>query len=422
MASKLEDPNLGSSDRALERAAVIGPLPRNPRYLSLDIWRGVACLMVVVGHSTDSLPAGRISLARRALAVLGTGWLAVLGFFVISGYCIAATCDSTRRKPHALREYFRRRLRRIFPPYWVALFATAVFVAVVTIIFGSQLLSDKPSLLPNPRSLSAIQWFGNVFLIENWRSNAFGGHRLLQLGPAWTLCYEEQFYALCGIVLLLAPRRFFWGIAGISVLTLAIMAARRAIPGLFFDGNWFLFAAGVLVYFHVNYATRIQQWILTAILVVVACGYAARHPLFDWRGQICFFGPAIALVFLALHPLDRKTAEAPFLRPLKFCGTICYSLYLVHWPIVKFLGHSLYLEGVRSDLGTLLITVPVCVAVSVGLAWGFHLAVERRFLNSPNVMPKTTPAHEVKIPSIGSESSLIDVTAALGAAGANPQT
>jgi peptidoglycan/LPS O-acetylase OafA/YrhL len=380
--------NLAQCARVDPNAGLRLVLPRNPRYLSLDLWRGVACLMVVVGHSAVCLPNDSTSAARRIILVLGAGWLAVLGFFVISGYCIAATCDSMRRRPHGLGNYFRRRFRRIFPPYWVALFATAAFVAAIGFVFGPQLLNDDPAVLPNPRSLSAIQWLGNILLIENWRSNAFGGTRLLQLGPAWTLCYEEQFYALCGLVLLLGRRRFFWGIVGVSILTLAIMAAHRSIPGLFFDGNWFLFAAGVLVYFHVNYASRLQQWLLTVALVATAGLVVARYPLSDWRSPIFFFGPVIALLFLVLHPFDLKTASACLLQPLKFCGAICYSLYLVHWPIVKLLSHSLYLAGLQSDWGTLLVTIPLCVTASLLVAWGFHVAVERRFLNSPNLAEK----------------------------------
>jgi peptidoglycan/LPS O-acetylase OafA/YrhL len=84
------------------------PLPRNPRYRSLDIWRGAACLMVVIFHaSLYGLPAdsaGRQDLDRATGLVAGVVsklWLGVPLFFVISGYCIAVTSDSARRKPRA---------------------------------------------------------------------------------------------------------------------------------------------------------------------------------------------------------------------------------------------------------------------------------------------------------------------------------
>jgi peptidoglycan/LPS O-acetylase OafA/YrhL len=66
---------------------------------------------------------------------------------------------------------------------------------------------------------------------------------------------------------------------------------------------------------------------------------------------------------------------------------MCYSLYLTHWPVVKLVSHLLYLAGVRGLWPTLALTTPVCIAVSVAVAWAFHLLVERRFLNTPPLMP-----------------------------------
>jgi len=90
-----------------------------------------------------------------------------------------------------------------------------------------------------------------------------------------------------------------------------------------------------------------------------------------------------ALLLSLLHPWDRRLASARVVRPLLFCGQICYSLYLVHWPVVKLVGHGLYLLGVRGDAATVLVTVPLNVATSVLLAWLFFRLCERRFLNAP---------------------------------------
>ena len=80
------------------------PLPRNPRYESLDAWRGVACLAVVLFHSTVCYVATPELEARvrseggswADWAILATGrlWIGVPLFFVVSGYCIAAAGDS----------------------------------------------------------------------------------------------------------------------------------------------------------------------------------------------------------------------------------------------------------------------------------------------------------------------------------------
>lgn len=88
-------------------------IPRAPRYDSLDIWRGVACLAVVVFHVAAQ--DRRVEAVPAVSAVLAKLWLGVPMFFVISGYCIAATCDSSRRRDRSFAWYMQRRVRRIFP-------------------------------------------------------------------------------------------------------------------------------------------------------------------------------------------------------------------------------------------------------------------------------------------------------------------
>src|SRR5207244_1662290 len=148
-------------------------------------------------------------------------------FFVISGYCIAATADSSRRKSGASASYFRRRLRRILPPYWAALVFTAAVLGLVTLLGRPDLVMTDPAIdtgsIPRPAELTAAQWFGNLTLTETWRHYLFGDPELKLLGPSWTLCYEEQFYVVCGVLLLVAPRRFFAGVGVVSLFTLLML-------------------------------------------------------------------------------------------------------------------------------------------------------------------------------------------------------
>ncbi len=205
----------------METAAL--PQPRAPRYKSLDLWRGVACLMVVVFHAIGYSPYYRALVAgtepvcgegwlNRLAHVLQAGlselWLGVPMFFVISGYCISATLDSQRRKPLSVARYFHRRFRRIYPPYWIALALTAGCVALFYFTPLPNLFSDEAPPF-YPWRLTPAQWLGNITLTETWRYHALGDPPGQFLGIMWTLCYEEQFYAVAGLILLLSPRRIF---------------------------------------------------------------------------------------------------------------------------------------------------------------------------------------------------------------------
>src|SRR5437879_3595441 len=69
---------------------------RSPRYESLTAWRGVACLLVVVYHSTRG-PLHELSgFTAFIFGILGKCWLGVPLFFVISGYCVTASADALR--------------------------------------------------------------------------------------------------------------------------------------------------------------------------------------------------------------------------------------------------------------------------------------------------------------------------------------
>src|SRR5262249_49501534 len=160
-------------------------------------------LMIVVLHSSfyvrySSLPEtvrAENPVGSRVLWAIGRMGIGVELFFVISGYCIAATADSTRRQRVGVGQYFKRRFRRIFPPYWVGLLFAMAVVSLAWACGSPALLTDEDSPIPHPSSLTRQQWLGNLTLTETWRQHLTEDPYYLQLGPAWSLCYEEQFYA-----------------------------------------------------------------------------------------------------------------------------------------------------------------------------------------------------------------------------------
>src|SRR5262249_23938266 len=102
-------------------------------------------------------------------------------------------------------------------------------------------------------------------------------------------------------------------------------------------------------------------------------------------------GASFALVLLALHRWDLRLSGSRVVRPVVFCGRMCSSLYLVHWPVTLVVSIWLYHAGVRGIWPTMLVTIPVAAALSVAGSWVFFRLIERRFLNPPRIMPATRP-------------------------------
>ena len=210
---------------------MIDNIARDARYRMLDVWRGVACLLVVVYHAGFAIDrtevAGAAGSARWWLvALLRMGSLGVPFFFVISGYCIAASAEANRAKGLSAGAFLRRRFRRIYPAYWVAILGVvALVVGLDAVGLGRWHVETSKALrLQSPGELTASQWVGNVTLTETWRPLIWGvAENETFTRVAWTLCYEEQFYLVCFVVLALAPGRLF---GAIGVLSAALIAIR----------------------------------------------------------------------------------------------------------------------------------------------------------------------------------------------------
>jgi peptidoglycan/LPS O-acetylase OafA/YrhL len=363
-------------------------LRQSPRYETLDAWRGMACLLVIVFHSTFYLghakPFSPEHASTWAAAAAQRMWVGVPIFFVISGYCIAATADSSRRRDLGLRSFLARRVRRIFPPYLICVAIAAPLVGLLDFARPGLFCDDVHGII-RPWHLDRWQILGNLTLTEGWRHHLFGSGSVYFLGQAWSLVYEEQFYLVTGLLLFACARWFF---AGVLAITLVSLAAGKFVPEGFFPHCWPQFAAGVLVYYTSVYVRRRHARLFAAPLAIgLIYAVCDPHDLITKNAtprQFALTAYGFALVILWLRPFDTRLVSWPVVRPLRACGAMCYSLYLVHWPVCKLMSHCAWLLGIRTTAATFLITVPACLAASILVGRAFHRCVECRFLNSPH--------------------------------------
>ena len=152
---------------------------------------------MVIHHAGFALDAAEIGAgpdawARRAF--VGVTRLMNLGvpiFFVISGYCIAASADANRRRGASSWTFLGRRFHRIYPPYWAALLGFAACMVVLDAAGLERLHAEKRHALElaSPGYLNWSHWLGNITLTETWRPLVWG-HPAVRIFTriAWTLC------------------------------------------------------------------------------------------------------------------------------------------------------------------------------------------------------------------------------------------
>lgn len=307
---------------------------RLPPYRSLDFWRGIASLWVMLFHAEAVMKhqyAG--SSGNPVYRFSAFGQLGVQMFFVISGYCIAAAAASSLQRDHGPVAFAQARLRRIFPTYWAAMVLTAALslaagFAVSAHLVHSSVLADLNLTAQSP------QWF-----LANVTLTAILFHHSLLVMQAWTLCYEAFFYLAMGLFLGLATIRKCEQslLLFAHVLTLAILAFLIKQPGVLnYPFNlWSEFGFGVMAYQCIRFPKKALSWlVLTAAGVETAIAIAQHNILFgpiqqslrvQYGGAFLF-----AVLLIVVHRWDEWITTRNVLRPVAAVGVYSYSLYLTH--------------------------------------------------------------------------------------------
>jgi peptidoglycan/LPS O-acetylase OafA/YrhL len=362
---------------------VAGPQSNSPsrglfavRYRSLDSFRGIAALAVVVHHAYD----------------IHVGNQAVIMFFVISGYCIAAASESCRRAGIGLRGFMRRRLHRIYPPYLLSLLFWAVTRVLKMRAGGTNDLVHPP-----------LVWFQNVTLTQ-WTALLVRPGTYPPDNPAlfvsayWSLCYEEQFYVIMGLLFTASSlsaavsRRAVVALMAIGLAWTIVFP--HVIFGVFIE-YWCPFGIGVLVYLRLcaysSLGARRAVDVTIALIGVVAGvifwragGFPAALPggreVRGPAGEL-LVAAAFGLLLVGLRPFDGRFVRSRWSIPLRWLGTVTYSVYLVHVFVLPFAKRLA--EAAWRGRGGALPAHLTQLAIVVGVGSLFWYLCERPFLNRP---------------------------------------
>jgi len=281
--------------------------------VQLQYVRGIAALLVVYFHSV--LQWRHVDPGSEfALPLFGE--IGVDLFFVLSGFVMWLTTADRDMSPV---EFYKRRIERIVPLYWVL----TVLAAGIAFAFPEHL---KSTVFDLPHVLASL------FFVP-WLNPANTGGNLITpvIIPGWTLNYEMYFYLIFGGFLLVSKSVRLWGLLllflavylGIEMFGLQSVAAR-------FYGNAivFEFLAGVLIgglFLRQRTLPQIGALLLLPVATLATVGLDIWKP--EWPRLVSAGLPA-ALIILCLVSIDfGKIRESRFLHLL---GDASYSLYLTH--------------------------------------------------------------------------------------------
>lgn len=298
-------------------------IEKKKKMQEFEALRGLSILLLLALHS-EVFDAGVFGFEVDPLAQVVASFL--LGaFFFLAGFF--AEFSRQKTNGNAL-SFFRSKIIRIFPPYWLAL---AMFVFVI----GFSLKRfDALMYVLN------LQWLLSPVFIK-------------QLITIWYISVLVGYYIIFGILLFRVKSNL--GLLIGSAVLFAIAYAANWATGLFeprFFQYYFVFLAGVyffrfererntLLGMNFLYKAAIALIALLLFWRVASAGYDVRHGLFILSADVFILG--WVLMFLSIF----RTGAGNW-RVWAFLSTASFFAYLYHRPIWYILDTAF---GVEAGIG-----------------------------------------------------------------------
>lgn len=362
--------------------------PTRRHIAQLDGLRGLAIVFVMLFHMTMVRPVGKAALFWARLCE--HGGLGVDVFFVLSGFLITGILLDALGGPRYFRNFYARRVLRIFPLYYAVLAFSFLILPRIA-----------PWSVPRYEQVNreAIWYWLHLSNFAIARRGVFI-HGIVDV--SWSLAIEEQFYLLWPAIVwcVSAPRLRSLCIAlvAISFASRAWLTAVRVAPVAVYtltfcrlDG----LAIGALI------ALTVRNRSLSGIRTLLGRSLLATCPLalvfilpLDGRiataidaGSAYLLTSALTgcTILAVLSSPDALLVRPLKWRPLQMFGRYSYALYLFHYPISAAI-RDLVLKPSRmpvvldSSLPAQGLFYLVAGSISLGVAVvSWHL-YEKRFL------------------------------------------
>ncbi len=312
----------------LQHNIVCKMISSNQYIKSLDGVRGLAILIILVHHHF-SIPGG---------------WLGVDLFFVLSGFLITGILNDSKGKENFFKNFYARRIIRIFPLYYFLL---------ISFFFLSRLvvnLESKP-LFQVYFTDSHMFWL----YMQNWAQvlNLLAYENCNRLlTHLWSLAIEEQFYLVWPFFV------FFFNLRQLKTITISLifLSFLTRIVMYYYSISWevvylntftridtILVGSLIAILFKSGFFVEIKQSKLNVILLLLTfltilffIASPIRNPN---TGIFIIFGYSFFAFFFGMLILVLVTGKNIFLKRLFefkwliYLGKRSYSIYLFHYPI-----------------------------------------------------------------------------------------
>lgn len=338
-------------------------IPGRKHFHTFDGLRFISFLLVFLHHSPHPDTAV-VSFFTRS------GGVGVLFFFVLSGFLITYLLLTEKLSTGriALGKFFVRRILRIWPLYY----------AMVLFAFLTPFALDLVGI-PYSNEGYTPDWKMTLLFLENYQMMWEGTlPNVSPLGVMWSLCIEEHFYLIWGIVFYFLPLKRIWvfilGCLLTGVVCRGIYDA-NSIATLDILSNIDFFAYGAipayLLVFREKILTMVERIPSSLKYGLMAAGFFLAFGLpgveIAWISPIApiLYGLTFAGIILLTLP-EKNPLKIPDRWLISRLGIYTYGLYLFHTIVINFLlqvsgrfdwDTNLYALGLLALILTILISL-----------------------------------------------------------------
>lgn len=269
-----------------------------------------------------------VALSHVGIDFLGyhIGVMAVISFYILSGYVMSMLIEKYYKKPPAIPTFYLDRIARLFPQYLFYM----VLASVLIYFFGV----DSAYI----HGLTFAKWLLNFFILPQAFFMYWADHALV-LPQTWSLGLEMTFYLVIPWMLVYFSSRQIYGIACASFL-IFLTAYFGKINTDYFGyrlllGTLFMFLVGWSFFKNDSNSRKFRTTILAAAALLLIA--FLNPPLYQlpYNKEVL-----VGLVFGILAVSFLKHSR--FSRLDEFFGNLSYGVFLNHliinWSMYKFFG------------------------------------------------------------------------------------
>ena len=361
--------------------------------LMLDSIRGLAAVAVFIGHFLNAFYVDYASIedksraARALYSTAGFGLVAVVIFFVLSGFVIGASA-LRRRQEHRFTwgGYCRDRVTRLYLVLLPALLLGFLWDQAGMHLFGTAGIYGAHFgdvvTVPVESTTTWRAYFMNAMFMQKFFAEPAGSN-----APLWTLSHE--FWCYLALPLLFIPQRRW--VAGCGVLAACLLLPKSL--GVF--AIFWLCGAGVA--FTIPLRKQAKPQLLLAGLSTALFVYtlAASQFLNNHVSQEAFVVAAATSLFLfglvRWWPREVPRCLTGLKTPAGILAGFSYTLYLTHYPLLVFLAAwFIRRERWQPDMGSMvrgvtLFGATMLYAYGVSKFTEAHTPTVRRWLSRRSV-------------------------------------